>query len=116
MRRGAVAPLNIGANSRHVYRTTAPMIGLRDDTGSAPPPVSHAPALAAKIFAEGGWLQDLLRLEHRPQQEAMARAVASAVADDAPLPFEAGTGGGNAPAHPFPGTTPPVSQSRPWTL
>ena len=112
MRRGAVAPLNIGANSRHVYRTTAPMIGLRDDTGSAPPPVSHAPALAAKIFAEGGWLQDLLRLEHRPQQEAMARAVASAVAEDAPLLFEAGTGVGKSLAYLLPGIVHAVDQSR----
>jgi len=52
------------------------MIGLRDDTGSAPPPTSHAPTLAAKIFAEDGWLQTGLTLDHRPQQEAMARAVA----------------------------------------
>ena len=53
------------------------MIGLRDDTGSAPPPTSHAPTLAAKIFAEDGWLQTGLKLDHRPQQEAMARAVAA---------------------------------------
>jgi ATP-dependent DNA helicase DinG len=55
------------------------MIGLRDDTGSAPPPTSHAPTLAAKIFAEDGWLQTGLTLDHRPQQEAMARAVAAAM-------------------------------------
>src|SRR4051812_35241758 len=70
------------------------MIGLRDDTGSAPPRVSHAPALAAKIFAEGGWLHDALRLEHRPEQETMARAVAAAVTADETLLFEAGTGVG----------------------
>ena len=55
------------------------MIGLRDETGSAPPPPSHAPALAAKIFAEDGWLQTGLKLDHRPQQEEMARAVATAM-------------------------------------
>ena len=32
------------------------MIGIRDDAG-APAPPSHAPTLAAKIFAEGGWLE-----------------------------------------------------------
>ena len=59
------------------------MIGLRDDPGSVPARinpdpvgVSHAPALAAKAFAEHGWLQAELHLEHRPQQEQMARAVA----------------------------------------
>src|SRR3954471_14486668 len=88
------------------------MIGLRDDTGSAPPPVSHAPALAAKIFAEGGWLQDLLQLEHRPQQEEMARAVAAAMTDDAPLLFEAGTGVGKSLASLLPGIVQAVDQSR----
>ena len=58
------------------------MIGIRDDATAAPRPVSpdkvgvsHAPALAAKIFAEGGWLQEGLSLEHRPQQETMARGL-----------------------------------------
>lgn len=88
------------------------MIGLRDDTGSAPPPASHAPALAAKIFAEGGWLQDALRLEHRPQQEEMARAVAAAMQSDAPLLFEAGTGVGKSLAYLVPGIVHAVDQSR----
>ncbi|MSU49801.1 MAG: ATP-dependent DNA helicase [Opitutus sp.] len=88
------------------------MIGIRDDTGSAPPPVSHAPALAAKIFAEGGWLQEGLRLEHRPQQETMARAVAAAVAEDEPLLFEAGTGVGKSLAYLVPGIIQAVDQTR----
>src|SRR5687767_9589304 len=88
------------------------MIGLRDDSGSAPPPVSHAPALAAKIFAEGGWLQDGLRLEHRPQQEEMARAVDAAMRDDEPLLFEAGTGVGKSLAYLVPGIIQAVDQSR----
>ena len=109
------------------------MIGLRDDSGSAPlpaprergahaaavaesaatpPPVSHAPALAAKIFAEGGWLHAGLQLEHRPEQEQMARAVAaSMVADDALL-FEAGTGVGKSLAYLTPGIIHAVDQSR----
>lgn len=88
------------------------MIGLRDDAGSAPPPVSLAPALAAKIFAEGGWLHAGLRLEHRPQQEEMARAVAAAMRDDTPLLFEAGTGVGKSLAYLVPGIIHAVDQSR----
>jgi ATP-dependent DNA helicase DinG len=89
------------------------MIGLREDSGSAPPPVSHAPALAAKIFAEGGWLQEGLHLEHRPEQEQMARAVAAAIASDSPLLFEAGTGVGKSLAYLVPGIIQAVDQTRP---
>ena len=88
------------------------MIGLRDETGSAPPPASHAPALAAKIFAEAGWLQDALHLEHRPQQEQMARAVAAAMRDDESLLFEAGTGVGKSLAYLAPGIIHAIDQSR----
>ena len=88
------------------------MIGLRDETGSAPPLTSHAPALAAKIFAEDGWLQSALRLEHRPQQEQMARAVAAAMRDDQPLLFEAGTGVGKSLAYLVPGLIQAIDQSR----
>ena len=88
------------------------MIGLRDDNGSAPPPVSHAPVLARKIFAEGGWLQDMLRLEHRPQQGEMALAVGTAMADDVPLLFEAGTGVGKSLAYLVPGIVHAIDQSR----
>ena len=88
------------------------MIGLRDDTGSAPPPMSHAPALAAEIFAEDGTLQRALKLEHRPQQEEMARAVAAAMRDDTPLLFEAGTGVGKSLAYLIPGIIHAVDQSR----
>ena len=88
------------------------MIGLRDDNGSAPPPTSHAPTLAAKIFAEDGWLQTGLTLDHRPQQEAMARAVAAAMKDDAPLLFEAGTGVGKSLAYLVPGLIHAIDTSR----
>ena len=89
------------------------MIGLRDDTGSAPPPPSHAPALAAEIFAEDGVLQRALKLEHRPQQDQMARTVAAAMRDDVPLLFEAGTGVGKSLAYLVPGIIHAVDQSRP---
>jgi ATP-dependent DNA helicase DinG len=88
------------------------MIGLRDDTGSAPARVSHAPALAADIFCEGGFLHDALHLEHRPQQETMARAVAAAVTADQPLLFEAGTGVGKSLAYLVPGIIQAVDQTR----
>lgn len=88
------------------------MIGIREDPGSAPPPPSQAPALAAKIFAEHGWLQDALKLEHRPQQEAMGRAVAAAMRDDEPLLFEAGTGVGKSLAYLVPGLIHATDQSR----
>src|SRR3954471_18059580 len=89
------------------------MIGLRDDTDSAPsPPQSRAPELAAKIFAEGGWLQDALDLDHRPQQEQMARCTAVAVTADEPLLFEAGTGVGKSLAYLVPGIIQAVDQSR----
>src|SRR5689334_7649198 len=103
-------PVEMLLESRHVCRFL--MIGLRDDAGSAPPKASHAPALARNIFADGGWLHDALKLEHRPQQEQMARAVAAAVTADEPLLFEAGTGVGKSLAYLVPGIIQAVDQSR----
>ena len=90
------------------------MIGLRDDTDStlpAPAP-SRAPELSAQTFAEDGWLQGSLALEHRPEQEQMARAVVAAFRDDEPLLFEAGTGVGKSLAYLVPGILHAVDQSR----
>jgi ATP-dependent DNA helicase DinG len=77
------------------------MIGIRDDTAPAPP--TRAPELSARAFAEGGWLQEELGLEHRPGQERMAHAVAAAFRDEEPLLFEAGTGIGKSLAYLVPG-------------
>jgi len=88
------------------------MIGLRDDNGPTPAPASQAPALTAKVFAGGGWLQAALDLEHRPQQEEMARAVAAEMAADRALLFEAGTGVGKSLAYLIPGIIQAVDQSR----
>ncbi|HYP16602.1 MAG TPA: ATP-dependent DNA helicase, partial [Opitutus sp.] len=90
------------------------MIGLRDDTDSGPPPpaASRAPEFAGRIFAEGGWLHGMLSLEHRPEQEQMARAVAAAMRDDTPLLFEAGTGVGKSLAYLVPGIVHAVDCSR----
>lgn len=91
------------------------MIGLRDDNDAlpAPPPVSRAPEIAAELFAESGILAEVLGLEHRPQQENMARAVASAFAADEPLLFEAGTGVGKSLAYLLPGIVHAMDQARP---
>ncbi len=90
------------------------MIGLHDDSApdAPPPPPAHAPRLTARIFAAGGVLADTLKLEHRPQQEKMARAVAAALRDDEPLLFEAGTGVGKSLAYLLPGIIHAVDQSR----
>jgi ATP-dependent DNA helicase DinG len=96
------------------------MIGLRDDPGSVPRSAGSdaggggrsAPALVAQAFAEHGWLRTVLRLEHRPQQEQMARAVAAAMRDDEVLLFEAGTGVGKSLAYLVPGIIQATDQPR----
>ncbi len=88
------------------------MIGLREDSGTPPPPAGRMPALVAQAFAEGGWLQDALRLEHRPQQEQMARAVARAMSCDEVLLFEAGTGVGKSLAYLVPGIIHAIDKTR----
>jgi len=88
------------------------MIGLNDTSATPPPPPSHALEIAARIFAEGGWLQSGLHLEHRPQQEQMARAVAAAMKADEPLLFEAGTGVGKSLAYLLPGIVHAMDQGR----
>ncbi len=76
------------------------MIGLNEETGALPLRVRE---LTAEIFSDGGSLCAALGLEHRPQQERMARAVAAAFASDRPLLFEAGTGVGKSLAYLVPG-------------
>ena len=90
------------------------MIGLRDENDALPPPapVSRAPELAARVFAEDGILAATLQLEHRPQQEAMGRAVAGTFAADQPLLFEAGTGVGKSLAYLLPGIIHAMDLSR----
>jgi len=88
------------------------MIGLNENPSTPPAPPSRAAEMAARIFAEGGWLQDGLQLEHRPQQEQMARAVATAMKADEPLLFEAGTGVGKSLAYLLPGIVHAVDQGR----
>jgi ATP-dependent DNA helicase DinG len=88
------------------------MIGLSEDAGSAPPPASRVRELVAGSFRAQGWLQAGLGLEHRPQQEEMARAVAAAFRADETLLFEAGTGVGKSLAYLVPGIIHAVDQGR----
>ncbi|MBA3848797.1 MAG: helicase [Opitutus sp.] len=76
------------------------MISLNEGGG---PAASQAAALTAAVFADGGWLCRALGLEHRPEQERMARAVAAAMAGDRSLLSEAGTGVGKSLAYLVPG-------------
>ncbi len=69
--------------------------------------------LVADTFREGGWLETALGLEHRPQQENMARRVAHHFATDTPILFEAGTGVGKSLAYLIPGILFAVSENRP---
>ncbi len=90
------------------------MIGLStsEDALPEPTPRSTAPKLTPCLFAEDGLLATNLGLEHRPQQEAMARAVAAAQSSDEGLLFEAGTGVGKSLAYLLPGIIQAVDESR----
>jgi ATP-dependent DNA helicase DinG len=90
------------------------MIGLRDEQEALPPapPPSRAPEFAALLFRTEGILHSALSLEHRPQQEHMANAVAAAMKDDQPVIFEAGTGVGKSLAYLLPGIVHAMDQRR----
>ena len=85
------------------------MIGLSEGGSTKP---SRLRELANDIFGETGTLCDALKLEHRPEQEQMARTVAGALAADTPLLFEAGTGVGKSLAYLVPGIIHAVDQAR----
>lgn len=76
------------------------MISLNEGGGAA---VSRAVELTSRVFADDGWLCTSLSLEHRPEQERMAHAVAAAFEGDTSLLCEAGTGVGKSLAYLVPG-------------
>jgi ATP-dependent DNA helicase DinG len=76
------------------------MISLNEGGG---PVASRADELTAAVFAADGWLCHALALEHRPEQERMALAVAAAMTGDTSLLCEAGTGVGKSLAYLVPG-------------
>ncbi len=90
------------------------MIGLSEPNESLPepPPASTAPQIVPVLFGEDGILTQDMALEYRPQQDAMARAVAAAQSNDDCLLFEAGTGVGKSLAYLLPGIIQAVDQSR----
>ena len=91
------------------------MIGLNPDgapTTETGPKPTRVRELAAEIFSDTGPLCSALKLEHRPEQEQMARAVAASMVVDEPLLFEAGTGVGKSLAYLIPGLIHAIDQSR----
>lgn len=91
------------------------MIGFQDEhqAPAAPPNLSRQ---VAPLFAEDGELQTVLDLEHRPQQEKMALAVAESFRAAESLLFEAGTGVGKSLAYLLPGIIHAVAQERPFLV
>ena len=87
------------------------MIGFQNAT-EAKLEGNPVPGLVEQIFRRGGWLQKYLGMEHRPQQEAMARQVVGALQTDQPLLFEAGTGVGKSLAYLIPSILVAVHQKR----
>ena len=92
------------------------MIRVLDDSDAPAKGGRDTVALTEKIFSEGGWLQEKLGLEHRPQQEEMAIRVAQSFAMDTPLIFEAGTGVGKSLAYLVPGILHAVRSKRPFLV
>ena len=76
-------------------------------------PVDYC-ALVSEVFGQGGSLESLFGLEHRPQQESLALSVARSFSKGESLLFEAGTGVGKSLAYLFPGGLHAMSQNRPF--
>ncbi len=91
------------------------MISPNQDQESSPDSIPSA-KIVKNIFAKGGLLQTALGLEHRPQQEEMANAVAQYMDEDAPLIFEAGTGVGKSLAYLIPAIIRSIETQRPCVV
>lgn len=89
------------------------MIGLIENAGGTPMAAGYLVTLVDSIFKEGGHLQDVLGLDHRPQQAAMALSTAQSLETNKPLLFEAGTGVGKSLAYLIPGLIHSVNSERP---
>ena len=89
------------------------MIGLIENTGSAPKKLGYLVKLVESIFKQDGYLQAALGLDHRPQQAAMALHVAQSLETNTPLLFEAGTGVGKSLAYLIPGLIHSINSERP---
>ncbi len=93
-----------------------PMIGLIENTGGAPRAKGYLTELIDKIFQKGGHLESALDLERRPEQAAMARAIAGTLEEDKPLLIEAGTGVGKSLAYLIPGLLHSIDSERPFVV
>jgi ATP-dependent DNA helicase DinG len=91
------------------------MIGLIEESASTPQ-AGYLMTLVESIFKKGGHLQKNLALDHRPQQYAMALAVADTLESGKPLLFEAGTGVGKSLAYLVPGLIHAVTMKRPCVI
>lgn len=87
------------------------MISLNEtyDQNKAP---NFVPDLTENTFCANGWLQNTLDLEHRPEQEQMAIAIAQAFTTDSSLIFEAGTGVGKSIAYLIPAIIHAINTNR----
>ncbi|MGF1453204.1 MAG: ATP-dependent DNA helicase [Opitutales bacterium] len=94
------------------------MISFRDASDAPTHEVRGALAaeLVMRAFGADGWLTALLGLDHRPQQAAMAAAVADVFTEDLSLLFEAGTGVGKSLAYLVPGIIRAVETKRPLVV
>ncbi len=86
------------------------MIGFADSSGNHP--ALRLLKLVESTFEQGGWLQQQLQMEFRPQQTEMAVRVAQAMGSDSSLLFEAGTGVGKSLAYLIPGIAYAVHNQR----
>ncbi|MEM8868213.1 MAG: ATP-dependent DNA helicase [Verrucomicrobiota bacterium] len=91
------------------------MIGLIDNHG-AQPRSGYLAAIVESIFKEHGYLQTQLGLDFRPEQAAMAVAVAGSLEGNNPLLFEAGTGVGKSLAYLIPGLIHSIHTERPFIV
>lgn len=92
------------------------MINSNDISKNFDYPSTLTCELVPKIFSSQGWLQKVLNLEHRPQQESMANAVAEALSYESSLLFEAGTGVGKSLAYLIPGIIFAIENQRPFVV
>ncbi len=94
------------------------MISLQNEPGTpeVPPIFLQLQELTANIFSGDGWMERVMGMEHRPQQEDMANAVAEHLLADSPLLFEAGTGVGKSLAYLLPGIVLAVEDKRPFIV
>ncbi|MEX0326734.1 MAG: ATP-dependent DNA helicase [Puniceicoccaceae bacterium] len=92
------------------------MIGLNDAfiEGSVDKPSAREQVEA--IFSREGFLEKNLRLDHRPQQAAMAVQTIGAWERDEALFFEAGTGVGKSLAYLVPGILHAMTEARPLVV